>query len=203
MDRHDPTEIATTALRAELDQRQIKLHQELTEVATRLEALDDSNERQQRIRMRLRSYWAEYRDNGYYGGFETSARYKPTSYDVTTNDLSLAYLAMLAKQNHPIPDPNIEIKPTSDHLAIYIESAELTDGTVTQRPTELRDSLLDLNDTIMKILVGLREKARAENPYRDIPIAINDDTLQDILLRRVILDYCKQVDPDILIHPAL
>lgn len=194
MERQNPTDIITRELRTELLLTQARLQRELVAVATKLEALEDSAEKQQRTRMRLCSYWAEPFDNNYFIEYRESSRYPAVTFDITTNTLSLAYLAMLAKQHHPIPEPHIEPGDFDPYLAIYIHSTELPDGTTGQPPDDLRKQFSSCRHETVELVEALREKVIYENPGTR-----NDSSAIDYLLRKEILNHCIQQDPDIVI----
>ncbi|MGB4762234.1 MAG: hypothetical protein WBP12_02650 [Candidatus Saccharimonas sp.] len=198
MERQNPTEIITDELRAELLLRQAALRQELATVVTKLEALEGSSEQQRRIRMRLRSHWAEPFDNDYFIEHKESNRYPAVTFDITTSNISLAYLVMLAKQNHPIPDPYVEPGDLQPYLAIYIQSTELPDGTTGNPPRDLRKRLSDSRHETAELIQALRKKVVDENHD-----AKNNASVIDYLLRKEILNHCRQQDPDILIQSAL
>ncbi len=198
MEQQNPTDIITDELRAELLLSRARLQQELAMVATKLEALEDSIEKRQRTRMRLRSYWAEPFDNNYFIEHKESTRYPAVTFDITTNDLSLAYLAMLAKQHHPIPDPYIEPGDVDPYLVIYIQSTELPDGTVGSPPRELCRQLSNARHETADLVTTFREKI-----IHECPDASSDATVVNYLLKKEILNYCFLQDPDILIQSAL
>ncbi|MGB4768442.1 MAG: hypothetical protein WBP22_04235 [Candidatus Saccharimonas sp.] len=198
MERQNPTDIITDELRTELLLSRARLQQELAMVATKLEALEDSTEKQQRTRMRLRSYWAEPFDNNYFIEHRKSSRYPAVTFDITTSNLSLAYLIMLAKQHHPIPDPCTEPGDFDPYLTIYIQSTELPDGTIGQPPRDLRKKFSNSRHETAELVQTLREKVIDENPD-----AKNDSAVLDYLLRKEILNHCAQQDPDIVIQSAL
>lgn len=193
MERINPRRSTTEATRNELALEQARLSRRLAEVSARLERLEDSSEHAP-PRMILTSHWNEWRDEGYIGGFESSSNFQPCTLEITTYDLSLAYLAMLAMQPHPIPDTHKEIGQFEDHLHIYIKKVELADGTTVQPSNEVSEYFETLRTETADLVATLRESVRNENPFKDVPTNISTTSLGDALLRKALLDYCHRQD---------
>ena len=181
-----------------LEHEKQNLTQRLSQIALRLAEIERNQELETPppVLMRVSAAWLEFEDDGYIGGFNSSWRYPKETYDIEAQSLEVAFLAALASQPHPI---NTHLtsgdSETNDHLSISLRGIRLMDDTMQQPPREIYDNFNKIPTQINGLLDELRQKAQRENPYKDIPIKINRHELEDVLLRKVIFDYCQTTCP--------
>lgn len=149
----------------------------------------------------VRTAYHAYSDTGYYGGFDECDTRK---FYIIASYFETAYLGALAKQTTPISldtDEHEASSASSNYSSVDL--VQIGAGKYCEMgppPDEVSHEFNLSREAVSSIVASLRERAIEANPYKDIPIKVNQAELLDVLLRREILKYCAANDPHFSIY---
>lgn len=193
----------------DLEKRRLRLTTKLAEIAQKIDTLDTLKETTETerppiaIRLASRNRRVEY-DIYTYGTVDN----RPPIYKtVIANDIDLLYLGVRTALPEPLMSKDgTLITPSTDEsrrnedsgFDLLIDSVHVGKDEI-DAPEELLTLFADAPNNTRPVVEDLLKKITQDNPFQGIANNIPEDSLKDALLRKAILDYCKEQDPNFLI----
>jgi hypothetical protein len=183
-----------------LSEKKKSLDQELAITVFKLIAISEILQSQPiSITASIRTAHNKFQDDGWTGGYVAS---QCRTTVVTSSYFTTAYLGALADQIRPIETTPIESTGNSkfgmsDYSSVDLSKITMDTATELDYPIDsIRSAFNDSKQEAFAIIDDLRAALVTNNPYKDIPIKINQAELLDALLRQEILKYCETNDPN-------
>lgn len=189
-----------------LQEQKADLDQKLATTSFRLMELHEKLQQEPvPITMKIRTAYNRFSDNGYVGGYDA---YDQKTFIITSSYFITAYLGALAEQATAIEFPRsseekVHRYTTPDYASVALLQVAVGEDVTFEAPLSIvtdafKASKKEAFDVVESLAVAVKE----HNPYKDIPIKINQAELLDALLRIEILKYCGVHDPHFSIEES-
>ena len=178
-----------------LEQRRADLTATLADVANKLADIDAqiTNPEALRTKLMIELEWYCYDIDTYVSGYVPDSRYPAMTYEIDTHDTLTAWLGLLATQPKALAELPFLSKDAKE-LSTYVSSSAIGDGR-DATGSATRHVFAAARSGALTRVQELLVEIKYENPYRDIPIPINEAALHDALVRQRILHDCLEHDP--------
>ena len=193
-----------------LESRRLRLAAQMAEIAQELDAIDTIKETAETVQPPI-TFSLESRNrtvNFDLYTYATVDKRPPTYSKVVTSDINLLYLGARTTLPEPLvskdgilitPSTNESRRNEDSGFDLLIDSVHVGKDKI-DAPEELLTRFSDAPNNTRPVVEDLLKKITQDNPFQGIANNIPEDSLKDALLRKAILDYCKEQDPNFLIQ---
>lgn len=184
-------EIATLVAQRELASERHAA--EIEGLKTRVESLTNMSESVIPT-LRVKLEWYRYESDIYVDGYVTDPNCPATDYEITSANLLITWLGILAHQAKPLR--SLDALYSNPHTL----RASVSTITMEQEEMKPQQAFCDAFDTARSEALGMIPDFIAQasrlTRYRDIPTTIDREVLIDLEARVLIREHCQMYDPN-------